>query len=216
MKKSYIVNLLVAILFLYQGFVFASDFPIVKVSKEDKTVFLIGSIHVSTEKIESDQNLNSIVENSNGICFESDPKDEKNSQIVREKIFLNPVGTQLKERIGPMLFKKVKSKLSFDPDFSKNINLYSPFSISVQLLNTNPAIQTVNSTFQASNSLENYISNISNKKNVRIEGIEDNDSLVNSFSSISDEEWRHYLTGILEILDCNTCISNYSKFLIRS
>lgn len=212
MKKLTIFNLMSVALSVFSTSVFASDFPILHLERNNKTVFLIGSYHTGVKKIENDVVLDSLLSNSKSICLEADPKALEEIQTAKQKILLNPWGTQLTNRIGADLFEKIKARLNVDAETLKYLDMYSPFLIGIYLLNTNLNVQKNSLEFNPSFSLETYIRLKAEKDQIPIHGIEENNAVAQSLTSLSDEEWRQYLLEVLKMLDCDECINTYAKF----
>jgi uncharacterized protein YbaP (TraB family) len=186
----------------------ATDFPLLKITKNNKFSFLIGSIHVGLIPFPDDPRLNSIISRSRTICMEVDPSDIANARLAQEKIILNPKGVHLKDRLGADLYEEIKSRLSPDP-----IRLYSPFAIGAKLFDTLPLLHQMNMDYQAVNSIENYIKNTAAKYHIPITAIEDKQAVVTAFANISDQEWQQYLHSILKIIDCSECVMKYAENL---
>jgi uncharacterized protein YbaP (TraB family) len=186
----------------------AADFPLLKITKNNNSSFLIGSIHAGPIPFQDDPRLNSIISQSRTICMEVDPSDIANARLAKEKIILNPKGIHLKDRLGVDLYEEIKSRLSPDP-----ISLYSPFAIGAKLFDTLPLLHQMNMDYQAVNSIENYIKNTAAKYHIPITAIEDKQAVVNAFANISDQEWQQYLHSILKIIDCSECVMKYAENL---
>lgn len=206
----FFIKPLIAIISLSISIVsYAADYPILKITKQNKSIFLIGSSHIGSEQIQNSVALDSIIEKSEAICLEYDPNDIDSIRRSKEAIALNPLGVKLKERIGVALYEKIKARMNSNVNFMKRIDVSSPFAVSGALLSTALEVREVNTSYQFKYSLDGYIRNLAKKKNIPIRAIEDNDALANEFSKISNAQWMQYLSGTMDILDCPDCIKRY-------
>jgi uncharacterized protein YbaP (TraB family) len=208
-KKSRVYFFLVFILTSVLN-VYAADFPLLKISKNEKAIWLVGSMHVGSFK-SIDREIIALVTASNSICFEGDMNDVENAIRTANILNFNPDETTLKKRLGDQIFKRVTEHL---PLLFSNGNMMpdaSPFLIGNILTLKHLPIQKLHSNLQIQDSLDVAIKKNAISQGKKIIAIEDADAVSRSFERITDGEWQIYIHGLLRFLDCKECSDHFSE-----
>lgn len=193
--------------------VFGQSFPVLKISKKEKSIILIGSNHVGTSPVKSSDDFDKKISKSEAICFEYDDSDKeaatKTSQILSGK--LN--GKTLDKRFNDETIKRIKDRFSPYIKDQKEIYSLTPFMLYVLLEKLDKRINHMNSSLKEMYSIDKYMKNIALKNSTPKKGLEDRYAVVNSIAEISDSEWEEFLNRFMSMLDCNTCVGQYVQHM---
>lgn len=196
--------------------VLALEFPLVQVEKEGHSTLLLGSSHVGTANPLRRKDIDQIVKGRKSVCFETDPTDVATVQKVSKVVFANPTGSNLRDRLGGELYAKVEKQLSWASKSGIPIGPMSPYTAGTLLTMSMPRLRATLSALKPEESLDAEILSVARNSGLIVNGIENSDALVNSFSTISNDEWKQYISGLISILDCPSCASAFEENMIKA
>ncbi len=194
----------------------ATDFPLLKISHNEKVIWLVGSMHIGNISDNGGEKLLELVDKSDAVCFEGDPRDQANATRIANQLNFNPDDTTLRQRLGDAIFKKVTTHLPLLFSNGRTMPDASPFLIGNALTMTLPDIQKTQLNLSLNNSLDAAIQQLATAKGKQIKPLENNDAMLKASERISDKEWQTYISGLLDILDCPACTQQYSENMVHA
>ncbi len=148
--------------------------------------------------------------------MENDADDRQSAIHVAQTIFANPPGLRLKDRIGPVLYDESKEQLKWYISTGASIDDISPYVLFSLLTMNMPNLRDFMFQLTPQNSLDAVIRTAAASMKQPLLSIEDKNAVPSAFSSLTDEEWKYFVSGILHILHCKECIKSYSENMIHT
>ena len=206
------LSLIFSILFLFES----SAAPLLEVNLEDRKVILIASTHLGVQAIQQDPILENIIKKSKVVCFENDPVDVELPKNMQLALFLNRHDEKLENIIGKELYEKAKNYIDPNSLNSKSLNIFSPYAVAGFINLTEPSWRKFQGSLRPEYSIDSYVLSLALSNGKKISGIEDSNALIQSFRSISDDEWKVYVAGSLYLRACEKCETNFLKHYVES
>lgn len=210
------IQIILLLSFGYINVARALDFPLLKVTKNEHSVWLIGSLHTGVPQVSRANDLDFLVKKSHAICFENDPKDIQNNKRAAEIFFLNQEDEDLKTRLGSKIYLDSKKNLDWYLSNGNSIDDMSAYAIANLLTMKIPNFRDFQLKLKPDTSIDSDIQNAASRYNKNIFAIESANAVPDAFLKVSDKEWQYYVAGMIKILTCTSCSSNYSKNMIAA
>lgn len=209
-------RLILIILYFATSHCWALDFPLLRLSKDGHSIFLVGSSHIGLQGATPIKDVETLLTHGTAVCMENDPSDTQSAIRTAQAVFTNPPGIQLKERIGTALYEASKAQLRGYLSTGASIDELSPYALSSLLSMNMPHLGDFMAQLKPEYSLDEALRQTAARMHQPLRTIEDSNAVSAAFSSLTDNEWREFVSETLEILRCKECRHAYGENMIHA
>lgn len=96
------------------------------------------------------------------------------------------------------------------------LNSFSAYTAAGLVNLSQPVAKEFQDSLRPEYAIDNYVLSLAKTAGKRVGNIEEPNALIDSFRSITDEEWRQYLVGTLYIRSCESCFINFIRDFSKS
>lgn len=192
-----------------------SNFPILKISNENRSILLIGSNHTAPLNIYNHLAAQTLA-SANSLCLEVLPSERESAIKTMRATMLNNTGRTLAQRHGQSVADEVTIALSWNPLLANKLNSLSDQALGTLLWIVPTADQDhPPATMRPDYSIDASLLNFAMQHNLKLGSIENLDAIEKSSLNITQEKWSDYLEKSLELSKCKECQRELAKHMAR-
>lgn len=207
-------TLLILILFFSMSVAFGQSFPAMTISKNGKSVLLVGSSHVGINPVTKNKLVDQEIAKSNGICFEYDDEDKVSASQSKELVLGSQNSKPLNQRFSETTLKRISEKFSPFGITEKEIFSFQPMTLYLLIERTAKKITQMNTKLSSKNSVDAYIKNIAKINSIPKKGLEEKYAVAQSVAAVSDSDWEEFINRFMSLVECEECVNNYVENML--
>ncbi|QYG05630.1 TraB/GumN family protein [Janthinobacterium sp. PAMC25594] len=191
------------------------NFPILKISNENRSILLVGSNHTAPLNI-YDHSAAQTLAAANSLCLEVLPSEREAAIKTMRATMLNNTGRTLVQRHGQSVADEVTVALSWNSLLTNRLNNLSDQALGT-LLWIVPTVDQDHppATMRPDYSIDASLLNFAMQHNLKLGSIEDLDAIEKSSLNITQEKWSDYLKKSLELSKCKECQRELAKHMAQ-
>lgn len=189
----------------------SSTFPVLQVTKGDRSVLLVGSNHAAPKKI-YDADAAQVMAAARSLCLEVAPDDQEMAKQAMRAVMMNTTGLSFAQRHGPQLSEDISQALAWNSLLASKVDSFSDETLATLLWVLPPSRQEQTPpSMVADYSIDAALLDVAKQRRLPVRSIENADALAHAASRMSHDEWDDYIRKSLNMAQCKECLREFAK-----